>query len=272
MRTLFSIVALLIPASYLAFIYLFFDRNKARNHPSNVRLRFFAAALNNICCLVLTYFLLHTWRNESSPPVFIEMGFSIQRLTYVILFPTFLTILLYFGSLVTLYFAGNFTITWNDTVGDICWIRTAIMAPITEEMSFRACSATLFRHCFGRTTTTFVSPLFFSLAHLHHISDDRKMGLSLKGALMLRMFQASYTYLFGVYATHLFLSTGNILAPILTHSICNCFGLPNIDVVSKLPELRRMPAAVAHFCGFLMWISLLPTLTDARIYSSTHNP
>lgn len=66
----------------------------------------------------------------------------------------------------------------------------------------------------------------FSLSHFHHIFEDRKQGLVLRESLATRStadfcplphiycqiqnlgFQMLYTYLFGLYATYIFFTTG----------------------------------------------------------------
>jgi hypothetical protein len=46
--------------------------------------------------------------------------------------------------------------------------------------------------------------------------------------LVVLVFQLVYTTLFGWYASYLFLRTGSILPPILSHIFCNIMGLPPI--------------------------------------------
>ena len=48
--------------------------------------------------------------------------------------------------------------------------------PLTEELTFRGCSAALLRHCYGDTIAIFVGPLFFSLCHYHHLLEDVRDG------------------------------------------------------------------------------------------------
>ncbi|CAK5031287.1 unnamed protein product [Meloidogyne enterolobii] len=82
------------------------------------------------------------------------------------------------------------------------------MAPITEEISFRACSVPLLAHCLGNNLTIFVAPISFSFSHIHHLIEDRKRRISLSNAFASRVFQMLYTYLFGLYATYIFFQTG----------------------------------------------------------------
>ncbi|VDM62308.1 unnamed protein product [Angiostrongylus costaricensis] len=99
-------------------------------------------------------------------------------------------------------------------------------APLTEEIAFRCCCASLLSDCLSPALTIIVSPLFFALSHFHHVVDDTRQGVTLSLSIFTRAFQFTYTYLFGAFATYLFLSTGHALAPIVTHAMCNSLGLP----------------------------------------------
>ena len=50
------------------------------------------------------------------------------------------------------------------------------------------------------------------------------MPVALAGSVL----QFSYTSLFGIYATFLFLRTGSLGAVIAVHTFCNCMGLPRV--------------------------------------------
>lgn len=65
-----------------------------------------------------------------------------------------------------------------------CWMLGVLQAPVTEEVAFRGCTAAVLHLCWTTSTVIFVSPVFFSLAHLHHLVDHRKRGLTLQQALL----------------------------------------------------------------------------------------
>nr|CAD2123841.1 unnamed protein product [Meloidogyne enterolobii] len=141
------------------------------------------------------------------------------------------------------------------------------MAPITEEISFRACSVPLLAHCLGNNLTIFVAPISFSFSHIHHLIEDRKRGISLSSAFASRVFQMLYTYLFGLYATYIFFQTGNIISPIICHSICNNFGVPLIDDVELFKSKRiRILLYFLHFFGFLCWLVLCPYFLNSKLF------
>uniref|UniRef100_A0A0M3HJG4 CAAX prenyl protease 2 n=1 Tax=Ascaris lumbricoides TaxID=6252 RepID=A0A0M3HJG4_ASCLU len=91
-------------------------------------------------------------------------------------------------------------------------------APITEELAFRACTAALVLQCVSPISAVFIAPLPFALSHLHHIFDDMKRGKTKQQAVLHRVFQMTYSYLFGAYATFLFVRTGEYLKILLNHN------------------------------------------------------
>lgn len=72
--------------------------------------------------------------------------------------------------------------------------------------------------------------MVFGVAHLHHFYEFRVTHphIPLTAAIARSILQFSYTYLFGIYATFIFLRTGSLLAVILVHAFCNSMGLPRL--------------------------------------------
>lgn len=259
---------IIIPFSYVFLINTLYDHRRPRNYPPNVLRRFFAAIFNTIISTMATIFLL----NSFSFDPFTEMGFRKNGLIAAITFPTLLTAIFYTGNLATLVLDGSATKIfdanfWTAPFNNIFWLRNALMAPITEELSFRACSATLLRICIGEFAATFVAPISFSLSHLHHIFEDQKQGIPMEDAFLTRGFQMLYTYFFGIYVTHIFFQTGHIIAPILCHSICNLLEIPVIDEVCQFVSWRIQTILYClHFGGFITWLILRPYLLSIDLY------
>jgi len=148
-------------------------------------------------------------------------------------------------------------------------MRNLVLAPITEEIVFRAlmipplASAWYFNYdptallpAVGTLTplgpardlSRLPSPLtlspwqvllscpaFFALAHLHHLYEKLRRGEGLVAACLGTLAQATYTSAFGVVAGLLFMRTGTVLAPIVSHVICNFSGLPDVGFVAAPP-------------------------------------
>lgn len=74
---------------------------------------------------------------------------------------------------------------WFGSVRTIIWWRNLVVAPLAEEWTFRACMLPLLLQCFTPTTAIFICPLFFGVAHFHHVVDRVKAGMNLKHALFI---------------------------------------------------------------------------------------
>ncbi|KAI5280602.1 hypothetical protein KEM54_003613, partial [Ascosphaera aggregata] len=78
------------------------------------------------------------------------------------------------------------------------------------------------------TRIVFVTPLYFGIAHVHHLIESRLCDPTSPWLpLIIRtVVQFAYTTVFGWYETFLYLRTGSLLAVCLVHSFCNINGLP----------------------------------------------
>lgn len=76
----------------------------------------------------------------------------------------------------------------------------------------------------------FLTPLYFGIAHVHHIYENRVRNPQQPfiQSIAISLFQFTYTSLFGFFAAFVFLRTGNIYAAILAHTFCNWMGLPRV--------------------------------------------
>ena len=115
------------------------------------------------------------------------------------------------------------------------WIgwRNFVAGPITEELLFRSLIVPL--HLMisptpSPTTLIFVTPLYFGIAHIHHVYEYTLAHpfTPTLPALLRSLLQFGYTTVFGWYATFLFLRAGDIWSVVLVHSFCNWMGLPRL--------------------------------------------
>uniref|UniRef100_A0AC34Q5Q4 Farnesylated proteins-converting enzyme 2 n=1 Tax=Panagrolaimus sp. JU765 TaxID=591449 RepID=A0AC34Q5Q4_9BILA len=260
-------VAVAIPGFYVGSLY-YVEHKLRSNHPQALRKRFRAVSIISAASVVVTYILLKL--NNDDP--LDKMGFHLYGTIASAVFPLFLTSIFYSGTLVTCYLDGSLELLfsvkeWRRSFNNIQWVRYIIVGPLTEEIAFRSCGAVLILQCFPAWVAYLVYPLFFSVCHMHHLREDLHDGLSLKSALTYRLFQCSYTYLFGVYATYLFVQTGHILSPILVHAFCNSLGIPNVEEASQYPVRTRRLLWVAHISGFIGWALAFPYLLYAPLYN-----
>lgn len=156
---------------------------------------------------------------------------------------------------------------WLGSVHTLIWWRNHIVAPLSEEWTFRACMLPLLLQCFTQTTAIFICPLFFGVAHFHHVVERIKMGMEIKLALFISCFQFAYTTLFGAYAAFLFVKTGHFIAPFIAHSFCNHMGFPELsEVVAYKDPLKRAALFSLFVIGLFAWCFLLTPMTDPAIY------
>ncbi|VDM42168.1 unnamed protein product [Toxocara canis] len=237
-----------ISCSYVGLLYAFDFNGVDRNDPQSIRRRFVAAVVNNAGGISITYAVLR--RHHAHP--FEVMGIHTNGALSAVVIPACLTSVCYLGTWVMTYIDGHigslFDLSqWRNNFSSLIWIRDTIMAPLTEELAFRACTTTLVLQCVSPMLAVFIAPLPFALSHLHHVFDDMKRGQTRQQAVLRR---------------------GNILAPIISHSICNNMGLPLFEYIDQYPKrATRTLLWCSYIFGFAAWVCLLMPLTDANLYS-----
>ena len=114
-------------------------------------------------------------------------------------------------------------------------LRDLLVGPVLEEVVFRACSMRiLLSSRMAPAKVIFVAPLFFGVAHLHHMVQAvmvHKQALSRAAAV--QAFQFLYTYLFGAIVGALYMSTGSLALACLLHMGCNWLGVPAVTVTAR---------------------------------------
>ncbi|KAL6988399.1 CAAX prenyl protease 2, partial [Sarracenia purpurea var. burkii] len=194
--------------------------------------RFICAAVSSVLSLVVSAFILpiRNWEASYLSGVY---GIRLDHLCQAVVYPVFLTSLMYAGSFVLK--SMSLLNSWREhcNVGEshssnciknvlpifigkmfslasnvLAW-RNYFVAPITEELVFRACMIPLLL-CGGFKTynVIFFCPIFFSLAHLNHFLEMyTQQNHSLLNASMIVGLQLGYTVIFGSYASFLFIRT-----------------------------------------------------------------
>ncbi|KAG9458987.1 hypothetical protein H6P81_003495 [Aristolochia fimbriata] len=241
--------------------------------------RFVCAVVSSVASVFLTCCLLPIKTLRVWPLVFDSFGIRLDHLWLAVVFPVFLTSLLYGGSFVSnvLHLAGTWKeekfvhLTLQGVMNGIhsnranvmAW-RNYVVAPLTEELVFRACMIPLLL-CGGYKTYNiiFLSPIFFSLAHLNHFLELYYLqSYSFFKAAAIVGIQLGYTVIFGWYAAFLFIRSGNLLAPIVAHIFCNVMGLP----VLASPRARGL-TIIASVSGCVAFLWLLFPLTNPKLYN-----
>ena len=177
----------------------------------------------------------------------------------------------YIYYLIKYFFSKN---NFNQIVTqDLCdlgvW-RNYIISPFTEEFVFRSCMLPLVLPTLHVNKSIYITPLFFGIAHLHHMIESiLTTNMPLKLILLQNLFQFSYTYLFGLYSSFLFLRTGSFYASFLNHSFCNYMGFPNInELINDFKGRMRLFITFVYFFGLFMFCYLLTGLTNPQFYDN----
>jgi prenyl protein peptidase len=156
--------------------------------------------------------------------------------------------------------------------GSLYWtfLRNQVVAPLTEEIVFRACMVpALLSTGMSTTGVCLIAPFFFGFAHVHHAILRLRQGYSFTSVIFTTLFQFCYTSIFGAYVSFVFLRTGSIGAVFFCHSFCNAIGLPNVSFLKSYSPLyfyRRLLLAslvvglVAFIFG-LVFVELPPNMT-----------
>mmetsp|Transcript_7600 Transcript_7600/g.11145 ORF Transcript_7600/g.11145 Transcript_7600/m.11145 type:complete len:366 (+) Transcript_7600:68-1165(+) len=114
-------------------------------------------------------------------------------------------------------------------------MRDLFVAPFAEEIVFRGLLIpVLLSSHLSPTATSWIAPLFFGTAHIHHAYQRLQSKAESPRIIWLTtLLQFSYTSLFGAYVSHAFLRTGSLIGVTLGHSFCNYWGLPNLGFWSR---------------------------------------
>ncbi|XP_062574135.1 CAAX prenyl protease 2-like [Saccostrea cucullata] len=261
------LICLFIAVIYVGSLYVWVDdKNKSRDHPDTIKRRFTSVS---VICVVIPI-LLQCFGTSSDSE-------NVRSVLYLplILAEIVIRSVLFLGPLTLHYVDGVFRIYlepryWTNSLKNLIWIRNHIVAPISEEMIYRACMLPLLVPCFGSGMSVFLCPLFFGVAHFHHMIEKVIQGRqALSEAFKQSLFQLCYTTLFGAYSAFLFLRTGHFIAPVVVHAFCNHMGFPAFREVMAHPNTETRHKLIASFViGLVLWMALLYPITSPFIYSN----
>jgi prenyl protein peptidase len=140
------------------------------------------------------------------------------------------------------------------------WIklRNLVIAPLTEEMVFRACMVPSLRSVgMSVRSVSLVAPLFFGFAHWHHAHLKLQQPQQQVSVVLVEtMVQFTYTTLFGAYESYAYLQTRSLLAITLCHAFCNAMGLPDLSYLQSYSPLfaHRIFLSTSLVIGMLVFV------------------
>ncbi|XP_073792022.1 CAAX prenyl protease 2-like isoform X8 [Danio rerio] len=190
-----------------------------------------------------------------SPPLWALLGIRLEGFVPAAVLPLTLTMVLFLGPLTQLAVesprglfhdvkAGLNCQSWSKRVKDLKWLRNHVVAPLTEEFVFRACIIPMLVPCTGPTSAIFISPLFFGVAHFHHIIEQLRFGQDTVFDILI--------------------CAGHLVGPVLCHSFCNRMGFPAIGSVLEHPQKSLI--LLFYQLGVLLFFILLFPFTDPTFY------
>lgn len=243
------------------------DAGLSRNHPKTVRRRLSAIAF--VCSISPFYLWLCSDAHvpEGSPHLLHALGVRAVGFLPAVTLSLLLVVILYIGPIFQCLSEGD-TLFGHIINGrtDLNF-RTYVFAPFAEELVFRACMLPVLVPWLGDSWSIAVCPLFFGLAHIHHIMEWRRRrdGTPIIHALFAVFVQFCYTSVFGMFSAYLFVRTGHLASPVVSHALCNAMGLPSFESIPSHPYKHCV--GVAYILGLVCFLALLRPFTDPRIFT-----
>ncbi|XP_030854185.1 CAAX prenyl protease 2 [Strongylocentrotus purpuratus] len=264
---------LLLAVAYVGSLYVW-KRELPRDHPKTIKQRTLSVFV--VCAAAPLFLLLISSEVPHSQGLSLcqHLGVRNPGLLAAITVPLVLTMVLFLGPLYMLYLDGSHDVPFvergvfgSNIASQMVWLRNYLIAPFTEEFVFRACMLPLLVPCFGCPTAVIVCPLFFGVAHIHHIIERLRFGSEPLSAIILTaFFQSCYTTVFGAYSAFLFVRTGHLAGPFICHSFCNYMGFPEIGHVFHHSPRHRAIITATFIFGLVTFLFLLYPLTTPSWY------
>ncbi|XP_007567957.2 CAAX prenyl protease 2 [Poecilia formosa] len=266
---------LLLACCYVGSLYVW-RSDLPRDHPLVIKRRFTSVLIVS----GLSPLFVWAWREftavKTVSPLLALLGIRLEGFIPAIVLPLLLTMVLFLGPLMQLSMDSPWSFTdgvrvvldpcfWTLCLSDMRWLRNQVVAPLTEELVFRACMLPMLVPCAGPSTAIFTCPLFFGVAHFHHVIELLRFRQgTLSGIFFSAVFQFSYTAVFGAYTAFIFIRTGHLIGPVLCHSFCNYMGFPAISTALEHPQ--RLAILSSYLMGVLLFFMLLFPLTSPSYY------
>uniref|UniRef100_UPI001292D184 CAAX prenyl protease 2 n=1 Tax=Lonchura striata TaxID=40157 RepID=UPI001292D184 len=165
-----------------------------RDHPAVIKRRFTSVLVVSGLAPALVWLWKELTGVKADTPLPALLGLRLEGLLPATLLPLLLTMV--------------DPRVWALCLGDVRWLRNQVVAPLTEELVFRACMLPMLVPCTGPGPAVLACPLFFGVAHFHHVIEQLRFRHGSVGSIfMAAAFQFSYTAVFGAYTAFLFLRT-----------------------------------------------------------------
>ncbi|KAM8793758.1 CAAX prenyl protease 2 [Eudromia elegans] len=269
------LACLSLAGSYVGSLYVW-GSPLPRDHPAVIKRRFTSVLVVSGLAPALVWLWKRLTGLKADTPLLALLGLRLEGLLPATLLPLLLTMVLFLGPLAQLCL--DCPQRWPDglrllcaprrwalRVTDVRWLRNQVVAPLSEELVFRACMLPVLLPCTGCARAVLAAPLFFGLAHFHHVIEQLRFRQGSLGSIFVAAaFQFSYTAVFGAYTAFLFLRTGHLAGPVLCHSLCNALGFPALGAALGHPRRRALLPCYAFGLG--LFLLLLRPLTRPELF------
>jgi len=288
-------ICFLMGSFYVVSLYLWGKQNRFnRNEPPVIRRRFISVLLTCLLCYMSLYFLgngISSSMRRHSLNEWLGLRFD-SSLIWSSIISLGLTMILFSGPivqhLISQYMLRQTFRAYDSSsqsstkrldafvsecrmhLEDLCFWRNYLISPFTEEFVFRGCMLPLLCEHLSLTSSVLITPLFFGLAHLHHIIEGYfHNDIPLDMLIAQHCFQFTYTYIFGCYSSYLFMRTGNLFASFVSHAFCNCMGFPNVrQLLNDFDSRPRCCIMLAYVAGLVAFVLLMHSATEPSIFNN----
>jgi len=262
----------LLGVSYVASLYVW-RSNLDRDHPDTIKRRFVSAGFMTIISPVFVWKFgaSNLLENHTLAEL---LGLRTAGLLQASILPLLLTMALFLGPTAMLLLDERYRMFcvpmfWRHSLQDWIWWRNHVVAPFSEEFTFRACMVPVLLGYYSHFWAIIISPLFFGVAHFHHMVERIRKGHDVLTSFLVSMFQFAYTTIFGMYSAFLFVKTGHFAAPFIVHAYCNFMGFPDfMEVINSEPKKRLLLMSL-FVLGVVLFYLLLEDVTKPELYSNS---
>jgi membrane protease YdiL (CAAX protease family) len=146
----------------------------------------------------------------------------------VSLSPVLLVAALFAGPLSAYFFSLRLGDVASIGVPSLVTLRALVIAPISEEVVFRAAMVPLLVGAgASHAGVVLACAALFSLSHAHHYNEYVKRGWAPSAAARAIGFQLVFTGAFAALAAHAFLASGALWGVVASHALANALGPPD---------------------------------------------
>lgn len=215
-----------LASTYVASVYAL-PSPRPRDHPSTIRRRIIGVSVSTTAALTLCASFCHVQPAELNVLDALGLGLPLASQAGAVALALGAFALLFAGPILHGVVDGDLLSGRSNWRSLMFW-RNYVVAPATEELLFRCCLVPLLAPALGASNTLWAAPLFFGVAHLHHLLGGEPP--------VLVAAQFAYTTLFGWLAALAFWYTRSAFAAIAVHAFCNWMGFPDVGSAFSHPR------------------------------------